>query len=71
MNSIDMVCLPFWELGTVQTTYMAKLAMTSWGKFKPVHSLSCAFPQHIMRARVRIIPYIPYRTVPYIRQNLR
>ena len=36
------------------------------GKFKPVRSLLCAFPQHIVCARVRIIPYIPYRTVPYI-----
>ena len=38
-----MVWLLIVKLGAVQSTYMAKLAMTSW-KLKTVRSISCAFP---------------------------
>ena len=38
-----MVWLLIVKLGAVQSTYMAKFAMTSW-KLKTVRSISCAFP---------------------------
>ena len=43
INPIDLVWLLIVKLGAVQSTYMAKFAMTSW-KLKTVRSISCAFP---------------------------